>query len=202
MLFFESIKIKNGKVFNLPLHMQRMNQARSAFGGNLFSLQDVVLYMEANPMPQDLSKAMVKCRLVYNLREMVSIEYVPYHLRTINTLKLVEAENINYGHKFADRSPINKLLEMKGNSDEILIVQDGFITDTSFSNLVFRNNTGLFTPSSYLLNGTKRQLLLQNGIIQEIAIAVGDLKKYEAVYLINALIDIEDEVCVAIADIG
>jgi 4-amino-4-deoxychorismate lyase len=46
------------------------------------------------------------------------------------------------------------------------------------------------TPASPLLRGTKRQLLLERGVIQEEDITVNNLKQFQKVGFINAMIDI------------
>ena len=54
---------------------------------------------------------MFKCRIVYN-REIIKVEFVPYVLKQIRSLKLVNAE-IDYAYKYEDRTNINKLLELR-----------------------------------------------------------------------------------------
>jgi len=116
------------------------------------------------------------------------------------TLRLVEASPA-YAYKFADRSALNSLLRQKGNCDEILICRDGFITDTSYSNVVFQEGSRFYTPRSYLLNGTKRQQLLRSGVISEREISTASLGEYDRVYLINAMLDIEDGVSLPVSSI-
>lgn len=49
----------------------------------------------------------------------------------------------------------------------MLIVRDGWVTDTSFTNVVFEDaGGGLYTPETCLLEGTRRQSLLDEGRIQ------------------------------------
>jgi 4-amino-4-deoxychorismate lyase len=52
-----------------------------------------------------------------------------------------------------------------------------------------------------LLNGTKRQLLLSNGIINEAQISVDSINDYDRVWLINALLDIEDKISIPVNQI-
>jgi 4-amino-4-deoxychorismate lyase len=95
---------------------------------------------------------------------------------------------LDYHLKYADRSALNKLAELRGDCDEILIVKDGQITDTSFSNVVFTDGQQFVTPSSYLLPGTMRAALLQSGAITEAPIRTGDLQQFSHVTLINAML--------------
>ena len=53
---------------------------------------------------------------------------------------------------------------MRGACDEILIIKDGHITDTSISNIVFRLPDGWWlTPFTPLLKGIMRTYLLESG---------------------------------------
>ena len=84
-------------------------------------------------------------------------------------------------------------MEMRGDCDDILIINKGMVTDSSYANVVFRDLDGNWvTPSTYLLSGTKRASLLQKGLIKETIITYRDLNKYTEVKLINAMIGIDD----------
>lgn len=58
--------------------------------------------------------------------------------REIRSLRLVAADDeLDYHLKYADRSALARLLQRRDDCDEILIVRDGAITDTSYSNVAF-----------------------------------------------------------------
>ncbi len=59
-------------------------------------------------------------------------------------------------------------------------------------------NGNWITPSTYLLNGTRRSKLLNSKCIAEADIRVADLDKYSEVRLINAMIGIDDSVSVPV----
>ena len=80
--------------------------------------------------------------------------------------------------------------------DDMSIVRDGFVTDGFSSNLVFESEEGLFTPKTFLLPGTKRQFLIDTGIISERTITGGDIARYAKVRFVNAMTDLEDGVAV------
>ena len=67
--------------------------------------------------------------------------------------------------------------------------------------MVFENRQGFFTPDTPLLEGTKRQKLLGNKIIIETAISLENLHTFDKVYLINAMLDIEDQEGIEISKI-
>lgn len=189
MNYLETIKIADGHPCNLEYHFKRMEHT---IGCRL------PLYPEScHPFDLQLSpefcSGLIKCRIVYNSSAILSISYLPYHLPIIKSLKPVECNNLDYKFKYEDRSLINALRSANcSTAEDILIIQNGFVTDTSFCNVVFENNLGLFTPSTPLLKGTKRQYLLNTGQIQECPITYDSLNKYNRILLINAMIDLSD----------
>ncbi|NHW58601.1 aminotransferase class IV, partial [Escherichia coli] len=78
-------------------------------------------------------------------------------------------------------------LKENSNASEVIITQNGHITDTTFSNLIFLKNGEWFTPKSYLLNGVQRQNLLQKRRVKEAEITLDNLSKYSYFKIINAM---------------
>lgn len=183
--FSEAIKVKDGIVYHLDYHQQRVDRTAGHFFG-----KTVDLSLVPSQLPDTHKKGLYKCRVVYSDR-IESIEFQPYAFRSIRSIGLVVDNEIDYAYKYADRSRLNQLLADSGH-DEIVIIRKGFVADASSSNLVFVSNEGLFTPTTYLLPGTKRQYLLDKGIIREAEIKVDDIRRYQQVLLINAMIDPED----------
>jgi 4-amino-4-deoxychorismate lyase len=105
---------------------------------------------------------------------------------------------LDYHLKYADRSALARLLQRRDDCDEILIVRDGAITDTSYSNVAFFDGRKYVTPDTFLLNGTRRQYLLGTGVLTECRITPSDLGGFERVVLINAMLGIEDDLAVPI----
>ena len=186
--FSEAIKVKDGIFFNLPYHIERAKHTSKHFFG-----KELIFNLSEDMIPKEMRSGMFKCRVVYT-HKMLSIEFLPYTFRKIKTARIIHDNEINYSYKRTDRSRINNLLE-QSDSDEIIIIQNGNVTDASSSNLVFENETGLYTPSTYLLRGTKREYLLKHKIITERAITENDIKLYSKVYFVNAMVDLEDQIC-------
>ena len=65
-----------------------------------------------------------------------------------NTLigRLIEDNKISYSYKYTTRGSLNELLTKRERYDEILIVKKGFITDTSYSNIIFFDGIKWLTP--------------------------------------------------------
>ena len=181
--FVETIKIKAGKAMALSYHQARMKRTMQHFftGMEIPNLEDVLM-----PSPDmDLYKA----RVVYGEHGIEDIQYAPYAMREIHTLKIVRDDHIDYSFKSTDRSALNRLSALKGDYDEIIIIKNGLVTDTSFTNIAIYKDGKWLTPKHPLLMGTKRAALLEKGIIQEADITLDDLMKAEKVSLFNAMID-------------
>jgi 4-amino-4-deoxychorismate lyase len=185
-LLIESIKLQDGEFRNLFYHEQRMNKALSLLCGvqEYFDLEEFLKKME-HP-----ATGLYKCRLVYD-ENSTEVEFLPYTPKPVNSLKIVEHDRIRYEHKYRDRSQIDRLYEKKESSDDILIVRKGLITDSSYSNIVFRRGRRWYTPWAPLLKGTQRSKLLEHDLIQVEEIRVTDLHEYETFRLINSMLEFE-----------
>jgi 4-amino-4-deoxychorismate lyase len=196
-LLVESIRSENGKLLNISFHNERMISSLSAIFGlkKDFDLEKLIT------IPESAKYGVFKCRVEYD-REVTKVEFTPYIIKVIRTLKIVEDNTIEYSHKFVDRKEIAELYSMRGNADDILIIKKGMVTDTSYSNVVFRDQKGNWvTPSTYLLPGTKRASLLNSGILKETSITYRDISKYTEMKLINAMIGIEDSEGIPVGNI-
>jgi 4-amino-4-deoxychorismate lyase len=193
---FESIRIFNGSPQNIDLHEKRMQNAqKQLFGseGN-FSLGS---FLESFDLPKT---GIYKCRLPYGL-EFSSPEFISYTKKNISSLRLVDGKDIDYSLKYADRTEIQNLFEQRNDCDDVLIVRNGLITDTSYCNIVFENEMGLFTPQNPLLKGVQRAFLLQQKKIETAIIGVDNIKKYSFFYLINAMIPMEEAIKIRVENI-
>lgn len=181
-LFIETIKIDNGKIYNLEYHNKRMNDTRCCFFGDVSAL-DLSDYIDATPF-----QSRHRCRVEY-AETILKVEYFPYHIRPVTTLQLVEDNNIDYSYKRSDRSALNYLFNLKGDKADVLIVKNGLLTDTSIANIALYKEGSWFTPLHPLLKGTKRRELLERGIIRETDIKIQELCHYSEICLFNAMIE-------------
>jgi len=194
--FLETVKIVDGTFIHPELNLQRMKQAMKEIYHS--SIEDT--FFQKMIIPEEMKHGVVKCRILYGAF-INAVEFQQYVCRKVSSLKLVNGADIDYSRKYADRSSLMKLLQEKGSCDDILITQNGMITDTSYSNVVLSDGSGYYTPSTYLLNGTCRQRLIAEGKITPIEISVSDLSSFENIYLINAMFDLDDEVIVPVRNI-
>jgi len=181
-LLFESIRLQNGVLQNLEYHNARLNYSRKS----LYKSPDNIDLEQLIQIPPACLQGIYKCKVTYS-KTVKSIDFKPYLPRTIKSLRLIEDNKISYSYKYTNRGSLNQLLTKRERFDEIIIVKNGFITDTSYSNIIFFDGTQWFTPSTPLLQGTMRSFLLENGLISEMEIKVADLKLFQKARLINAM---------------
>ncbi|WBV59183.1 aminotransferase class IV [Chryseobacterium camelliae] len=184
--FIESIKVEDQEVFLLEFHQKRVNQTFSHFGkeGSI-DLKKIYNHLEHD------EDGLFKLRLVYDLDKKIHTQMIPYAIPEIHDFQLVENNSFDYSFKFEDRKELDKM-KMKAKAEEIIIVKNNHITDTSFSNLLFLKGKDWFTPSTCLLNGVQRQNLLKQKKIKETEITLQNIKQFSHFQLINALNDFDD----------
>ena len=81
-MYFETIKCEDFEVLNLDFHNKRV--ART-IGKNL-NLQEYI-----TPPTNEL----LRCKLVYDKNEILSVDYFPYKKREFKTFKIVFDDNID-----------------------------------------------------------------------------------------------------------
>lgn len=183
----ESICCVDGVMKNLHYHNVRMNRSRY----ELFGCKDVINIRDSITIPDYVNKGIWKLRIHYDTT-INNIEYELYRKKSIKSLKLLYDDTIDYSFKYADRSHLTRLFEQRGAADDILIIKNGCVTDSSSANVVFYDGKEWFTPSTPLLPGTKRAKLLDEGVITERYITVKEISLFTHISLINAFLDIGD----------
>ena len=194
--FFETVCIKNGIPQHLEWHERRMNLARREFFGEVRP----ILPEEAISLPGSMLTGVVRCNIHYD-DEVKQVIYKKYEKRVIRSLKLVYDPDIDYHFKFTDRLVLESLFKLRGPCDEVVIVKNGFITDTTVSNLIFLSGNTWFTPATPLLEGTCRNRLLYEGRITARDIRVKDLNLFTDCKLINAMRDPDEESAIPVSAI-
>lgn len=178
-LLLETIRIEEGQIHNLSYHQARCNKSRL----KLFNRTDILDLSSIIKPPQT---GLYRCRILY-AEELHSIEYIPYIPKEIQKLKIVSS-NIEYSFKYANRDALNALLESNKDVDEVIIEKDGYLTDTTISNIAFFDGEQWFTPEKPLLEGTMRAKLIDEGFLKTKQIKKEELSNYSQVGLMNAMI--------------
>lgn len=182
--FLETIKLEGGFFSSLAYHQTRMDETRAAFLDNPEPLSLPLALMKAGSIPP---KGLYRTRVIYS-DTIEAIEFIPYEKREVSSLRLIESD-VDYSFKFEKRPVLNTLFQQKGKCDDVLITQNGLITDTTIANIALLKEGIWYTPKSPLLKGTKRAALLHHGLIVEADIHEDDLSSYEKVRLFNAMIE-------------
>ena len=179
MKFFETIKIEKGEILNLKYHNLRLNKTIN----EIYKRKSDLDLKEFIKVP-DLKS--YRCKVIYD-QEIRSVELTEYKERNFNSFKFINS-NIEYRYKSVDREELNNLFEQRENYDDIIIVHDGLICDTTIANIAVYDGLKWFTPKKPLLFGTQRAKLLENKIITEKDIKIKDFKNLVSFAIMNALI--------------
>ncbi len=184
--FIESIKIEDQKAFLLDLHQKRVNQTFAHFGkeGSI-DLAKIFKNLEHD------EDGLYKLRIVYDLDKKFTPQLIPYAIPEIEYFQLVENNSYDYSFTFEERKEFERM-KTKAKTEEIIVVKNNHITDTSYTNILFLKGKEWFTPTTYLLNGVMRQHLLHEKKIKETEITLQNIKEFSHFQLINAMNDFDD----------
>lgn len=185
---FEAIKIQEGVPQHLEWHQARMDDSFLRY----FGRTGAPVLKALLQVPEEFGSGVVKCRFLYGRTGWTTefLEYVPKRMRT---LRLVTGDHLEYSMKYTERYALEELLKQRGTCDDILIVRNGRITDTSYTNIVLFNGERWVTPVYPLLAGTNRARLISERRIVEADITMEDLRYYRSFRLINAMLEFEEQ---------
>lgn len=185
--FIETMCVEQGRIINLDYHLARIMRTRKHF----WNVQAPI------PINRLLAIAATqteraKLRFEYDGYNIYNLSCTLYNIRKVETLRLVADDDIEYTYKSTDRNVLNLLKAQAGRADEIIIVKRNHITDTSYTNIAFFDGTQWITPSTPLLNGTRRAQLLDAGRLMEQEVCATDLSSFQSISLINAMMDLNE----------
>ena len=187
-LLFESICVLNGRVLNSKWHKLRHHSAYS----EMFGESPKKSLLAGLKIPIKFQTGKVKLKIIYSQNQK-EFSFQHYKTQKIETLKIVHHDELDYSRKYSDRRTLNKLFSFKENCDDILIVKNSEVTDTSYGNVIFFDGTNWITPKYPLLKGTCRARLISDGKVSEQVIRLEDLKSLKGVKVINAMRDLEQK---------
>ncbi|MFL2600103.1 MAG: aminotransferase class IV [Flavobacteriaceae bacterium] len=184
---FESIRIENGKIFLTEFHQKRINKTFDK------------LYKKENPweLKQIFSKINVPQNGLYKMKfnyseKKYKIEFKKYLLKKIAKIKCYEINDFTYSFKFSDRRKIEYFYTKKLDCQDILMIKNGYLTDTSYCNIILFDGFSWFTPEKPLLEGVQREKLLESKMISKTKIKLNEINDFKQFRLINAMIKFED----------
>ncbi len=190
-LCIEAIEWKDGAPQRLAYHQQRVDAAFKALypDASVLSLADVlgpgaVSTDSGAPLPD---KGLYKLRLLFDTQVRL-LECQPYAMRPIQSLQLVEIDHEPMVYKSGDRAFIDEAVQKKGQCDDVLMVCNGLLTDTSYANIAVLDGLKWLSPHIPLLYGTRRAYLLDHQLIELADIRMDELHRFQRIRLFNAMI--------------
>lgn len=190
---FETVKIQNGTPQNLEYHILRVKKSRS----KLFGCDLIADFEELLSGIQTNTFGTYKLKIIYN-EKIISYEIKEYSIIEKNSIKIFEEPNLAYKFKFHKRNKFEDIEKQLETTEIGIITQNGYLTDATYANVVLFDGYNYYTPQNCLLEGIKRQKLLNDRIIIPTLIHTDDLHKYQYLQIINAMIDLEDNLKISL----
>ena len=175
--YFETIKCYDYEVFNLEYHIKRI---ADTIGMNI-NLEEYIY---------PINDKLLKCNVIYDISGILDIQYQEYIKKEIFSFAIIYDDDIIYNKKSIHRECLDKY-KKELNSDEIIVVKNGLITDTSIANIAIYYDNNWITPTIPLLNGTTRNRYINNNLLITKDISVKMLKQTNKIALLNAMIDFD-----------
>lgn len=180
--FLETIKLCDGQFSRLPLHQLRLENAMHDYYPSAIVPKLVDVLSAANfPLA-----GMYKCRVIFDSQVRL-VEFHPYIHPTIQSLKVIETDISSLPYKMADRTGYQAVFAQRANCDDVLLVKNGLLTDTSYCNIALFDGRNWITPRVPLIKGVNRSQLIAEGVILEDDIKMDDLMNFQHITLFNAL---------------
>lgn len=188
----ESLCLIDGAVLRWPFHLARMQVSCQALGWRDISEDLPELWAATSvQMPEDCRQGRTMARIVYGAEGIRSITFQSYAPRLLRSLRLVLADHVNYALKSTNRSGIMQCFDQRNGCDDVLMVRDNLLTDTSIANIALWHEQlcRWYTPARPLLRGTHRAALLRAGsIIEDPALSLDRLEEFSRIRLFNAML--------------
>lgn len=187
--FLETILIFQNEIPLLPYHKKRMEKCL------LYHYQKLPYWfgnIENELLKHSTEKNVkYKLKILYDM-EAYKITCSEYQQKKFNAIQLVKNDTVSYAWKYRNRLVLEKIEKDVNDQCIALIVKNGLITDTTFSNIALWNGKEWHTPIQPLLKGTRRQFLIDNHIVIKKEITENDFKHYNKLSIINAMNDINE----------
>jgi para-aminobenzoate synthetase/4-amino-4-deoxychorismate lyase len=176
--------------FLLDGHLSRMAESAAYFGFRF----DRVEVLRALHASLD-ANAPLRIRILLERTGAAEVQTAPVtHAHSAARVALaaepVDSRDPLLFHKTTRREPYDRRRAARPDCNDVLLVNErGELTESTLANLVVRLDGALWTPplESGLLPGVLRAHLLARGEIRERVLHPGDLRRTDAIYLINSV---------------
>jgi len=187
-LLLESICWENGRMALLDHHLNRMNSSRR----ELLGITDAINF-PLNLKPPNNPQSKWKLRITYN-QSINSIQWIPYIKSNPTKVLVLDPGPISYSFKFADRTVFENIKKEHPDFDDFIFLQNNYLTDGSYSNILLKSGEKWYTPATPLLEGVRKKHLINQGLIRERQLTKEDLIHADEIRLINAMLPFEDAI--------
>lgn len=199
----EAIRVIGGELCLEELHQARMLHALGALGAGRGVLANWLLghSLHTHPAIQPLlvhnsisADQVYALRLVYDADSLRVRSYTAYTKRHVEHLcPIALTEGFEYEYKYLDRAYFDSYAHiLRPDTLPIYYREGGELSDTNYTNIILDIEGRLYTPERPLLAGVQRQHLLEQGCIEPAYLTLSDLTSAKHIYLINALMTLDN----------
>lgn len=188
MHLIESIRVEQGKAHLLAYHQERVSKSLNYLGGKTQSIDVETIVGQCLSDTTIDHDSIYKLRFEYDLLGVYNVTLTPYKQKDITRLFLSPISSLDvYSYKWLNRSVL--LHPQISSTAEVLFTYQGYLTDTSYSNIVLETYSGeRISPRRPLLRGLQRQYLLDQGEITLADLTLDDVLQCKYIHLINAML--------------
>ena len=178
--------------FLLEAHLQRLCDSADHFG---FALDADAVRRQLLTVAERFTAPRYRVRLRVNRHGAAQVEYAPLSperrvWRVALAHEPVNPREVFLYHKTTHRQVYERARAARPDCDDVILWNTrGEITESTLANVVVRLDGRYYTPpvACGLLAGVYREHLLQRGLLRERVLTPDDLRRAEAVYLINSV---------------
>ena len=180
--------------FLLSRHLARLADSADYFG---FAFDGESVAKAAQDAALDMNVGCYKVRLLLHRDGRIEVEKVKLTSgSTASNVSVaiasapVKSDNVFLFHKTTHRAIYTSRAALRPDCDDVLLINErGELTESTVANLVVRLQGQNYTPpvSSGPLAGTFRAELLEQGMLAERILHPEDLRRAEAIFLINSV---------------
>ncbi len=190
----ESLRLENGQLARLPLHLARLTRAAAHFGHRLplDEVNDALQHL-CNRHPEGVFK--VRLRVEASGRVMAEAAPLPPALGDpggqpvrLASHPMPPADDFVW-HKTTWRPHYEAFRPLPGAFDTLLFNAAGELTEFTIGNLALQRDGRWLTPPVHcgLLPGVMREQLLAGGLLHEQVLHVADLARAQGLALLNSV---------------
>jgi para-aminobenzoate synthetase/4-amino-4-deoxychorismate lyase len=189
----ETLMWRRGRgYFLLEAHLKRLRDSADYFG---FALDADAVRRQLLTVAERFTAPRYRVRLRVNRHGAAQVEHAPLSperraWRVALAQQPVNPREVFLYHKTTHRQVYERALAARPDCDDVLLWNTrGEITESTRANVVVRLDGRYYTPpvECGLLAGVYRGHLLQRGLLRERVLTINDLRRAEAIYLINAV---------------